>query len=326
MVQYLEEPETLAKRLCMKGALQLPKAWYYSRKYRKQVQDCDAVVLVVGFNHIEESEAYDKCWILDPGDLKAIKWATKLNKHTTVIVQSGGAVEMSRWQQGCAAVIACPFLGSLSAQALELLLYGQVSPSGKLAYTQAKHLMDYRSMRTYPKDFDTTSIERIQKGQGDPAVRSVMRMDYTENLMVGYRQFDTEALEPLYCFGHGLSYTTFSYHNLSVAQTSEDSWHIELEVMNTGSVAGAEVVQLYIHPLEPKVFRPTQELKGFARVLLEPKQSRRVVFELDRSALLRWDVDAWAFAADEGQYELRLGSSSRDLRLKQVITYEKRKS
>ncbi|HCU29691.1 MAG TPA: glycosyl hydrolase, partial [Sphaerochaeta sp.] len=105
------------------------------------------MVLVVGFDHIEESEAYDRPWALNAVDLKAIKTAVRLNKRTIVVVQSGSAVEMESWQDGVAAILYTSFLGSSTAQALKALLFGQVSPSGKLPFTQARYLHEYRAMR-----------------------------------------------------------------------------------------------------------------------------------------------------------------------------------
>lgn len=325
MIQHESEPETFAQRMQGSGATLLSARWYAHAKEKQRVRACDAVVLVVGFDHIEESEAYDRPWTLSASDRKAIDMAVKLNKRTIVVVQSGCALEMESWQDGVAAMLATSFLGSCTAQALQSLLLGEVSPSGKLPYTQARYLHDYRSMRAYPKDFEAVTVARLKKGQGDPAVRAVEKLCYTEALMVGYRQFDTEVTEPLYCFGHGLSYSTFCYGHLMVDELSPGKWQLSLTVTNTGSFPASEVVQLYVHALEPVIFRPFQELKGYQKVFLEPNAEKEVQFMVDAKAFERWDLNAWKFVSDEGQYELRLGSSSRDIRLTAVVEYKNRK-
>ena len=326
MVQFETKPQTFASLMQEKGAFLLPKRWFTQKRCKQRVSSCDAVVLVVGFEHTEESEAYDRPWTLNRADLKAIEAVARLNKRTIVVVQSGSAVEMESWHDQVAAILYTSFLGSSTAQALKTLLFGEVSPSGKLPFTQARCLSDYRSMRAYPRDFDTVTVDRIKKGQGDPKVREVEKLCYTEALMVGYRQFDTEGPEPLYCFGFGLSYTTFSYTDLQVKELSQGTWQLTMKLTNTGNFPASEVAQLYIQPLQPAVFRPAQELKGYRKVFLQPQEAKDVFFTVEATAFERWDLNAWKFVSDEGLYELRIGSSSRDIRLKCVVEYKKRKS
>ena len=305
-------------------AERLPRFWYCNPTWRRKVAQADAVVLQVGFDHIEESEAYDKPWQLLASDKASIHQAAKLNAKTVVIVQSGGAVGMESWHAAVPAIFLSSFLGSSTAQALKALLFGEANPSGKLCHTLAHSLDEYRSMRTYPTDFAHLSLDRLRKGQGDPAVRSVGNLEYSEALMMGYRQFDTEKLQPLFCFGHGLSYTHFLYEDLE-CDAAPDGWKLSFSVCNGTERAGSEVCQLYVRPLEPKVFRPMQELKGFVKVHLGPQEMKRVSLDVPFSALERWDLERWAFVSDEGQYELCIGSSSRDIRLQCMAAYEKRK-
>jgi len=315
--------QTLASAL-QERADRLPRFWYRAPKWRKRVAQADAVVLQVGFDHIEESEAYDKPWRLLASDRESIRQAAKLNGKTVVIVQSGGAVEMESWHACVPSILSASFLGSSTAQALEALLFGDANPSGKLCYTIAHSLDDYRSMRTYPRDFAHLSLARLRKGQGDPTVRSVQNLEYNEALMMGYRQFDTEKQEPLFCFGHGLSYTHFFYENLKCEELS-DGWELSFTVRNCTERAGSEVCQLYVRSFEPVVFRPMQELKGFVKVALGPHASKQVSLVVGFEALSRWDLERWAFVSDPGQYELCVGSSSRDIRLQCVVEHKKRK-
>ncbi|MBJ2357794.1 fibronectin type III-like domain-contianing protein [Sphaerochaeta sp. S2] len=216
-------------------------------------------------------------------------------------------------------------MGSATAEALYDILFGNVSPSAKLPFSIASSLLDYRSMRNYPKDYAAFSLARIQKGQGDPNIRQVSPSDYTENLMVGYRQFDSEGPDPLYCFGHGLSYAAFSYDNMMVVEQEEGNYLVSFSLANISDVSGAEVVQLYIHPLTAKIYRPKQELKGFKKVYLNAGETATIEFSVSPEDFSRWDIDTWRFVSDDGPYEIRIGSSSRDIRLHQAVKYKERK-
>ena len=323
MVDLPDDVPSLASAL-KEMADVLPRFWYRNPKWRQRVARADAVVLQVGFDHIEESEAYDKSWQLLPYDRKSILQAAQLNARTVVIVQSGGAVEMESWHAAVPAILLSSFLGSSTAPALKALLFGDANPSGKLCYTIAHSLDEYRSMRTYPKDFAHLSLDRLRKGQGDPSLRSVGNLEYSEALMMGYRQFDTEKQEPLFCFGHGLSYTNFLYGDLQ-CESQKDGWKLSFSVCNGTERAGSEVCQLYVRPLEPEVFRPMQELKEFVKVQLGPQETKRVHLDVSHAALAHWDLERWAFVSDAGQYELCIGSSSRDIRLQCMVVHEKRK-
>ncbi len=324
MVQWLEPPKTFAS--LMEGqATSLPRYWYRNPSHRKCVAASDAVILVVGFNHIEESEAYDRPWGMDRATLRSIEHATRLNKRTIVIVQSGGALDLTPFMDKVSAIIWTSYLGSSTAEALRDILFGNVSPSGKLPFSIASSLWDYRSMRNYPKEYATFSLARIRKGQGDPNIRQVSPTDYTENLMVGYRQFDSEGPAPLYCFGHGLSYAAFSYEGLNIREQADGHYVVSFSMTNVSDVPAAEVVQLYIHPLDPKIYRAKQELKGFKKVFLKPGETTKLEFSVSPVDFSRWDIDSWRFISDEGQYEIRIGASSRDIRLHQAFGYKERK-
>jgi beta-glucosidase len=150
----------------------------------------------------------------------------------------------------------------------------------------------------------------------------VGNLEYSEALMMGYRQFDTEKQEPLFCFGHGLSYTNFLYGDLQ-CESQKDGWKLSFSVCNGTERAGSEVCQLYVRPLEPEVFRPMQELKEFVKVQLGPQETKCVHLDVSHAALAHWDLERWAFVSDAGQYELCIGSSSRDIRLQCMVVHEK---
>ena len=292
--------------------------WRLSNKGRAAVRDADVVIVNTGFDFVYESEAYDRIWRLPDGEVQCIHAAARLNNNVVVVVHGGGAMEMSSWIDAPKAVIDAFYLGESSAEAIVGILLGKVNPSGKLPFTMARSFSDYESTKNYPKDYAKISIGRLQGGQGNPKKRRIRPMLYREGLLVGYRQFDTIGPEPLFPFGHGLSYTTFTYHDLHVdkenLETNEEGILVACEVENSGPLYGAEVVQLYIHPVDPPVFRPYQELKGFQKVSLNAGERTVVRFILQAEDFSRYDEKRHSWVTDSGEYSIHIGSSSRDIR------------
>ena len=297
----------------------LPSSWQKKKVYRDKVAASDAFIMVTGFDHILESEAYDKMWALPSGEVSEIESASKLNKHCILVVQSGGAVHLTPFLDAIPSVLFAFFLGSSTAASLTDLIFGRANPSGKLPFTIARELSDYSSMKNYPKDYANTSLKRIQGGQGDPTKRFVQDLEYREALMVGYRQFDTQRQEVLYPFGHGLSYTSFIYKDLEIAYSDDKKVLVSCSLENSGTTEGATVIQLYIHELVPTFFGPDQELKGFFKIKLAPKEKAKIDFELSEEAFSHYRPDAWKFVVGTGQFEIRVGESSRDIRLHTIV-------
>lgn len=318
----LEKSDSFADAMLREEGVQvvlLPSHWQRKRYYRERVASSDAVILVTGFDHILESEAYDKSWSLPKAEVSEIESAAKLNKSCILVVQSGGAVHLTPFIDAIPSALYAFFLGSSTAAALADIIFGRTNPSGKLPFTIAKELGDYHSMKNYPTDHANTSLKQIRGGQGDPSVRYVKDLEYREALMVGYRQFDTERQEVLFPFGHGLSYADFAYSDLKVTKTVKDTVLVSLLLENRAMVEGETVVQLYVHELQPAFFGPVQELKAFAKIALEPKQRASIEFELAEDAFSHYRPDAWKFVVTEGQFEIRVGESSRDIRLHAII-------
>ena len=166
-------------------------------------------------------------------------------------------------------------------------------------------------LATLPKRFEDSPAYGHYPGEN-------LRVDYAEGIYVGYRHFDTRNVEPAFPFGFGLSYTTFEYSGLRVTPGKTDGnrpVEVSLQVKNTGTRAGAEVVQLYVHDGHSKVDRPLRELKGFARVELKPGEAKTVSFKLDRAALSYWSAEKKDWQAEPGTFEIQVGASSRDIRL-----------
>ena len=205
----------------------------------------------------------------------------------------GGSVDanMDRWIGQVPAVLNVWFPGEEGGPAIAGVLFGDTNPSGHTPITFPHRIEDSPSFGNYP---------------GTDGV-----VNYAEGVYVGYRHYDTKNVEPLFCFGHGLSYTRFEYKDLKIS-----AHKTTLTVRNVGPRDGADVVQFYVHPLKPSVDRPVQELKGFRRTYLRRGEAVTVEFPLDSSMFSWYDGSAKKWVADPGAYELRVGSSSRDIRLK----------
>jgi beta-glucosidase len=196
------------------------------------------------------------------------------------------------WAHDVAAIVHAWYPGQECGNAIADVLFGKVNPCGKLPTTIPKRYEDNPAFENYPG--------------ADNEVH------YEEGVFVGYRHYDENDIEPLYPFGHGLSYTTFDYGELRV-----DGLTASIEITNTGSVAGKEVVQLYVADLASSVSRPPKELKAFAKISLEPGETKEVAFTLDARAFSFWEDD-WVL--EPGEFELLCGSSSRDIRARASIT------
>ncbi len=261
----------------------------------------DAIVCVVGTDGDWETEGNDRASMELPSPQdNLVRALLAANSRTAVIVNAASPVAMD-WADAAGAVMQCWFAGEEWGHALADVLAGDVSPSGKLPTTIPVHIEDTPAFKSYPGE--------------NGSVR------YDEGVFVGYRGYDAHSIAPRYCFGHGLSYTTFVLEAPQVSQAgaSADALargervRVLVPVRNTGARRGAEVVQCYVHDAESSVARPPQELKAFAKVWLDPGESADVTLELDRRAFAFWDVEAGDWTVEPGTFELRIGTSSRDI-------------
>jgi beta-glucosidase len=239
----------------------------------------------------------------DQADL--IKAVSAANKNTIVVLNTGDPVTMTKWLDKTPALLDMWYGGQEGGHALASVLFGDANPSGKLPATLPKRFEDSPAYGHYP-------------GEN-------LRVDYAEGIYVGYRYFDAKNVEPQFPFGFGLSYTTFEYSGLKVRRfkaNGSEPIDIELDVKNTGLRAGAEVVQLYIHEDNPKIDRPVRELKRFQRIELKPGESKTVRFTLDRAAFSYWSAEKKGWVADPGTFEIQVGSSSRDIRLRAPLGFK----
>ena len=255
----------------------------------------DVVVLCMGLDESSESEGLDRSHICIPENQKQLLEAVAQANENLVVVLSAGSVVETGWVGRCKAVLHAYLGGQAGAGAMLDVLTGKVCPSGKLA-------------ETWVNGYDDSPVKDHFAGEG----RTVQ---YREGLYVGYRYYQTAGVKPAFPFGYGLSYTTFEYSGLKADETG-----VTLTVTNTGSAAGAEIVQLYVAKPDAKVFRPEQELKGFAKVSLAPGESKTVAIALDDKAFRYWNVKTNAWEVEGGSYQLRVGASSVDIRLTADIT------
>lgn len=275
----------------------------------------DVVIFVGGLNKAtgQDCEDSDRESLALPYNQDAVIEAlVAANPRTVVVNVSGNAVAMP-WADKVPAILQAWFLGSESGNSLADVIFGHVNPSGKLPMTFPVRLADVaaHAVGEYPG---------TKRADSD-----IVDIRYNEGVLVGYRWFDTKKIRPLFAFGHGLSYTTFGYGKLSADASKigpDGALTLSVDVTNTGSRAGAETVQLYISDTKASVKRPAKELKNFAKIYLEPGQTKTVTFTVRPSDLAFFDAGAHAWKAEPGEFRAHVGAASDDIRssLRFVLT------
>lgn len=275
----------------------------------------DVVIFVGGLNKAtgQDCEDSDRESLALPYNQDAVIEAlVAANPRTVVVNVSGNAVAMP-WADKVPAILQAWFLGSESGNSLADVIFGRVNPSGKLPMT-------------FPVRLDDVAAHAVGEYPGTKRADSdIVDIRYNEGVMVGYRWFDTKKIRPLFAFGHGLSYTTFGYGKLSADASKigpDGAMTLSVDVTNTGSRAGAETVQLYISDTKASVKRPAKELKNFAKIYLEPGQTKTVTFTVRPSDLAFFDAGAHAWKAEPGEFRAHVGAASDDIRssLRFVLT------
>ena len=268
-------------------------------------KNSDVVILAASTEHLE-GEGRDRPSMNLPGNQDdLIRAVLDANPRTLIVLNNGTPVTMEPWIDRVPGVIEAWLPGQEGGAALAAIIFGDVNPSGKLPDTLAVKRDDYPDTLNYPGRNET--------------------VNYAEGIYVGYRHFDKEGIEPLFPFGYGLSYTTFTYKNLQVSPPGfqpGDTVNVSVDVTNSGAREGEEVAELYLHDDDPKIDRPVRELKGFAKVALESGETKTVRLTLRASDLAYFDVPGHQWKADVGMYEVGIGASSRDIRLKAPLRLE----
>lgn len=255
----------------------------------------DTVILCMGLDEIAESEGLDRSNLrLAQNQVDLLQAVAAVNPKIVVVLYSGSVVE-TPWLDNCQALLYAALGGQAGAGAVADALTGKVNPCGKLAETWPLAYADIPSAA----DFATRR----------------KTVEYREGLYIGYRYFTTAEKAVRFPFGYGMSYTTFAYSDMAA-----DEQGVSLTVTNTGSVAGTEIVQLYVAKKNSELFRPVRELKGFARVTLAPGEKQRITITLDDKAFRFWNVKANRWEIEGGEYELLVGASVEDIRLCEKIS------
>ena len=273
-------------------------------------KDADYVIFVGGLNkdNHQDCEDSDRAGLELPYNQDAVIEAlAAVNPNLIVVNISGNAVAMP-WVDKVPAIVQAWFLGSEGGNALASVLTGDVNPSGKLPMT-------------FPARLSDVGAHAVGQYPGTPRNdgSNIVDIEYREGIFVGYRWADKNKIQPLFPFGHGLSYTTFDYGKATIDKTegtADDVFTVSIPVTNTGDRAGREIVQLYVSDLKTTLPRPVKELKGFKKISLEPGQAETVTFEISRDDLSYFDADKHAWVVDPGKFEALVGASSRDIRSK----------
>ena len=270
---------------------------------RATAAEADITVVFAGLPTVYESEGFDRAHMRLPEQHdRLIEAVCAANPNTVVVLANGAPVEMP-WVDGPKAILEAYLGGQAGGPAVADILFGRRAPCGKLAETFPLHQADVASDPWFPG-----------------ANRQVQ---YREGLYVGYRYFDSFRRPVLFPFGHGLSYTRFNYEDLRVTGNEGQPYRVALTLTNAGEIDGAEIVQVYVHPVDAAgPYRPEQELRAFSKVALEAGEKQALVIELDREAFAFYNVEAGDWATAPGEYEIRVGASSRDIRLRQRLVVD----
>ena len=269
-------------------------------------QAAEVALLYIALPSSVESEGYDRTK-LDLTDQQAalIKAVCAVQSRTVVILNNGSAIAMEAWLDETAAVLEAWMMGQAGGGAIADVLFGVVNPSGKLTETFPLRVADTPAYLNFPGE--------------NGAVR------YGEGLFIGYRYYDAKEAPVLFPFGHGLSYTTFDYDNLQVSATEfadQEGLTVSVAVTNTGPVAGKEIVQLYVHDQQSALGRPPKELKGFAKVALQPGQTETVTFQLNFRSFAYYHPAYRQWITEDGDFDILIGASCADIRCQTTVTLQ----
>ncbi|GHE83412.1 beta-glucosidase [Thalassotalea profundi] len=274
------------------------------KEYLAAATQADAVIYFGGLSHGDDRESIDRPDMKLPNSQdEIIAKLIKANPNTVVFLVAGSAVEMP-WAKQANAIVWGWYGGMEAGHAFSDILFGDINPSGKMPITLPEKLEDVAAIAL--DDYNAT--ESL----------------YKEGVFIGYRWFEQQKITPLFPFGHGLSYTQFNFSDMKLSSETlhkDELLTVSITITNIGKVAGSEVVQLYLHDKEASVERPIKELKGFTKVFLEPNESKTVLITLNKRDLSFWDINTNNWLAENGEFEVMLGSSLSDIRASSVFNY-----
>lgn len=269
-------------------------------------QAADVALLYIALPSFKESEGYDRPDIdLTEQQVALIKAVAQVQPRTVVVLNNGAPVAMSAWIDDVDAVLEAWMMGQAGGAAIADVLFGRVNPCGKLAETFPLKVADTPAHINWPGE-----AGRVRHGEG---------------LFIGYRYYDAKEMPVLFPFGYGLSYTTFAYSNATTsAKTFKDvdGVTVTVDVTNTGDVAGKEIVQVYVHDRQSTLVRPQKELKGFAKVELQPGETKTVSIPLDFRAFAYYHPEYKAWITEDGDFDILIAASAADIRHTLTVTLE----
>ena len=266
-----------------------------------QLKGADAVVISVGFDKNTEKEDHDRTFSLPAGQDEMIEFALANNDNVVVVIYAGG-VDMSRWQDKVSAIVMGWYPGQEGGLAIARMLAGEFSPSGRLPLTIEARVEDNPTYTNY-------YVENPLTKRG----HSTLNVTYGEGVFVGYRGYEKNGVQPAYSFGHGLTYTTFEYSDITV-KPSRGGYDLTFTLSNTGQYDAAEVAQVYVGEVNPTVLRPSKELKAYKKVFVKAGESVQVDVHLPKSAFAFYDVDSHDWKINSGEFNIMVGASSCDIR------------
>ena len=280
-----------------------------------QLKSADVVLCVTG---TFDSEATERPFAMKEGDEALVRLAVENNPNTIVLVHSGSAIDMTAWADKSAAIIYGWYPGQNGLKAIRDIIIGKVNPSGKLPMSIERDFADSPAADSVPVGF------QLSKAVGNPNEKAfhpwTYDIHYDESVLVGYRWYEKKNIQPLFPFGYGLSYTTFELSKPKILSKGkvkvlgdDKPLKVAIELKNTGAVAGAEVVQLYIAEKNPTVLRPNKELKAYKKVAVEPGKKAVVTFDVDKKMCAYWCDKTHAWTTNAGEYEILIGTSSADI-------------
>lgn len=290
-------------------------AVYLEKPSSEDLKNARAVVINIG---TADSEGYDRPFDLPAETEQFIMDVASHNPNVVVVVNSGGGINMTRWIDRVAALLYAFYPGQIGNIAVAEILSGKVNPSGKLPFTIERNFADSPGAGYIP-----AGQVMEHNWNNDLNIKlPINTVSYHEGVFVGYRWYESKNIEPLFWFGHGLSYTTFALSNLTAPKTgtaANPRIEFSVDVKNTGTMAGAEVVQVYVEDVEASVPRPKKELKAFRKIFLQPGEKQTVQFTLGKEAFAFYDAAKKEWVVEPGEFVLHVGTSAKEILQKQSV-------
>jgi beta-glucosidase len=272
----------------------------------RAARSAEVALLYISLPPVKESEGYDRPDLdLTLQQVALIQAVTSVQHENVIILNNGSAISMNAWIGGAGAVLEAWMMGQAGGGAIADVLFGKVNPCGKLAETFPLKLEDTPAYLNYP-------------GENGEVL-------YGESLFIGYRYYDTKKVPVMFPFGYGMSYTSFAYSSPRISASTfnaDDGLTVSVDVTNTGKAAGKEIVQVYVHDQKSTLVRPVKELKGFAKVELQPGQTKTVKIALDFRAFAFYHPAYRRWIAEDGQFDILIGASSADIRFTETVTLQ----